>query len=212
MRAFTFPSRLYPVVDTLGDAGASHVAFAAAVLAAGVRFFQLRVKNVPTGQFVEIARDVRALAHASGAQLIVNDRTDIVRLIDADGVHLGQSDLAVSSARRELGADKIIGLSTHNLEQALAAAREGVADYIGFGPIFATTSKANPDPVQGLDGLRTVRRQVHLPIVAIGGITAAHMSEVFAAGADAVAMIAEIVRATDVTATVRTLLERAAAA
>lgn len=203
---FAFPNRLYPIIDTLGDPKLSHVELATAMLAGGVRFLQLRVKERPTGDFVEIARAVKAAADRSGAQLIVNDRADIAKLIDAAGVHLGQEDLPASAARAILGPDKIIGVSIHNLEQAETAAHEGVADYLGFGPIYTTTSKERPDPVQGLEGLRLVRGRVRLPIVAIGGITRQTMAEVLAAGADAVAMIGEVVRADDVSATVRNLL------
>ncbi len=201
------PSRLYPIIDTLGDDRRSYTQLARAILAAGAPFVQLRVKHLATGAFVDVAREVKALADAAGAQLIINDRADIARLIDAAGVHLGQDDLPPDAARAILGDGKIIGVSTHNLAQAAAAARTGLVDYIGFGPIFATASKERPDPVQGLGGLRRVRRAVTLPIVAIGGITAATLPAVLEAGADAVAMIGEIVRAADVTATVRRLLE-----
>jgi thiamine-phosphate pyrophosphorylase len=203
---FTFPSRLYPIIDTLGDPRLSYAALTRAVLAAGARFFQLRVKDQPTGRFVEIAREVKALADRYGARLIVNDRADIAKLVDAAGVHLGQDDLPLAAARAILGGGKIIGFSTHNLTQAEAVAPESIADYIGFGPIYRTASKDRPDPVQGLEGLRLIRSRVTLPIVAIGGITGETMPAVLAAGADAVAMISEIVRAADVTAKVRELL------
>jgi len=204
---FTFPAHLYPIVDTLGETGRSHVELAAAILNGGARLLQLRLKDQPTARFVEIARAVKAETDRRGALLLINDRVDIALLVDAAGVHLGQSDLPVTAARQILGPHKIIGISTHNLGQAQAAASQGAADYVGFGPIYATTSKARPDPVQGIEGLRDVRRYVDLPIVAIGGITASTMSAVLAAGADAVAMIGEIVRAPDVGAVVRTLLQ-----
>ena len=203
---FAFPSRLYPIIDTLGDPRRSHVELAAALVGAGVRFLQLRVKERPTARFVDLARAVRAVTSRAGARLIINDRVDVARLVDAAGVHLGQDDLPVAAARQILGPGAIIGCSTHTLGQAVDAAQTGLADYIGFGPIYPTGSKANPDPVQGVEGLRTVRARVRLPIVAIGGITAATMDEVLGAGADAVAMIGEIVRASDVAATVRGLL------
>ena len=206
--SFRFPARFYPIVDTLQDARLSHIELARTILTADAPLLQLRVKGESTGRFIEIARAVKTLTDEHHALLIINDRFDISRLVDAAGVHLGQEDLPVAAARRVLGPDKIIGLSTHTLEQAEAAARAGVADYIGFGPIFPTSSKESPDPVQGTDGLRQVRSRITLPIVAIGGITAATMPAVLAAGADAVAMIGEIVRAPDVTATVRALLAR----
>ena len=205
---FSFPARLYPIIDTLGDPQRSHLDLARAVLAAGTPLLQLRVKHEPTGRFVELARAVKAEADRHGALLLINDRADVAKLVGAGGVHLGQDDLPVHAAREILGPRAIIGFSTHTLAQAEAAAREGLADYLGFGPIYATSSKDNPDPVQGLDGLRAVRRQLQMPLVAIGGITAATIADVLAAGADAVAMIGEIVRATDVTGTARTLLER----
>ncbi len=204
--SFSLPTRVYPIIDTLNDARLSHIKLAHAILSAGIRFLQLRMKDVPTSRFVEVARAIKALTDRHHAQLIINDRADIAKLVDAAGVHLGQDDLPVAAARQVLGPGKIIGFSTHNLEQAQAAARAGIADYLGFGPIYPTSSKERPDPVQGLDGLRAVRARVAPPVVAIGGITAATMSEVLAAGADAVAMIGEIVLSSDVTATVRKLL------
>jgi thiamine-phosphate pyrophosphorylase len=203
---FSFPARLYPIADTLGDGQRSHLAIAEAILAGGAPLLQLRVKDQPTSRFVEIARAVKLAADRRSARLIINDRADIAKLVDAAGVHLGQEDLPPAAAREILGPHKLIGLSTHTLDQAQAAARAGIADYIGFGPIFPTTSKHRPDPTQGLDSLRAVRARVALPIVAIGGITARTMDDVLTAGADAVAMIGEIVRAKDVASTVRALL------
>jgi thiamine-phosphate pyrophosphorylase len=206
--SFVFPAALYPIADTLGDPRRSHVAIAEAMLAAGAPLLQLRVKDQPTGAFVAMARAVKAAADRRGARLIVNDRADIAKLIDAAGVHLGQDDLPPAAARALLGPHAIIGLSTHTVEQATAAMREGIADYIGFGPIFPTASKPRHDPVQGLDSLRAVRSRVALPIVAIGGISALTLPAVIAAGADAVAMIGDLVNAPDIAATVRALLAR----
>jgi thiamine-phosphate pyrophosphorylase len=206
--SFSFPSPLYVIVDPLGVPGRSHAALAAQVIDGGARLLQLRAKDVPTGALVDLARAVKALTDAAGAALIINDRADVAKLVEAAGVHLGQEDLPPAAAREILGPDKVIGVSTHDVKQAAAAAEAGVADYLGFGPIFPTTSKRNPDPLQGLDGLRRVRAALRrpMPIVAIGGITAATMSDVLAAGADAVAMIGEVVRAPDVCGRVRELL------
>ena len=206
---FRFSVPLYPIVDSLGDPRLSHVDLAAAMLQGGARFLQLRIKDRPASEFVDIARAVKQLTDAAGASLIVNDRADIAKLIGAAGVHVGQQDLPAREARAVLGPDKLVGLSTHNLEQVQAATRAGDADYIGYGPIFTTGSKMNPDPVQGLDGLRIARAATALPIVAIGGISEATMAGVMKAGADAVAMIGEIVRASDVAAKVRVLLDQA---
>ncbi len=195
MAPFRFPSRLYPIVDTLGDPGRSAVTLAEELLAAGVRFFQLRVKDENTRRFVELARAVQARAAAAGAALIINDRADIALLVGAAGVHLGQEDLSPADARGLLGRDKIIGFSTHNLEQVEQAARSDAVDYLGFGPIYATASKLRADPIQGLDGLRRARAYARLPLVAIGGITRDTALDALAAGADAVAVIGDIVRA-----------------
>jgi thiamine-phosphate pyrophosphorylase len=134
---------------------------------------------------LQIARD-------HNARLIINDRVDIALALKADGVHLGQNDLPVEAARSLLGKHAIIGFSTHNLQQAKSATAMPV-DYIAFGPVFQTSTKENPDPVAGLSALREVRAIVaSLPLVAIGGITLANAVEVLRAGADALAMIAEL--------------------
>jgi thiamine-phosphate pyrophosphorylase len=211
MREFHFPSPLYPIVDTLGDPERSAVGLAEAMMAAGVRFLQLRIKDQPTRRFVELARAIQDRATACRALLIINDRADIASLVGAAGVHLGQEDLLPADARVLLGPEKIVGFSTHNLAQAERAAAEGVADYLGFGPIYATTSKLKPDPVQGLEGLRRIRARVAMPIVAIGGITRETTPAVLAAGADAVAVIGDIVRAPDVRARIAEFLQRASA-
>ena len=167
---------------------------------------QLRVKDQTTAEFVETARAVKRITDAAGAALIVNDRPDIARLIDAAGVHLGQEDLPPREARIVVGQDKVIGLSTHCLEQIEAATASMEVDYIGVGPIFATASKAKLDPLQGLEGVRAARRYSLLPIVAIGGITEYAMPDILTAGADAVAMISDLVRAPDIEAKVRRLI------
>jgi len=208
---FRFDCPLYPIVDTLGDPQLDPVAIAAGLIGAGVPLLQLRWKQPGMRQFVEVARVLRALTVRAGVRFIVNDRVDVARLVAADGVHLGQDDLPVAAARELLGPSAIIGLSTHNLSQAVAAERSGAADYIGFGPMYATTSKEHPDPIQGVEGLQAARRQVGLPIAAIGGITTSRVPEVLRAGADAVAMIGEIVRAPDIGARVAAILSGAKA-
>ncbi len=136
--------------------------------------------------------------------LIVDDRADIAMLAGAAGVHLGQEDLPLEAARRLVGRDMIIGISTHGVEQAVAAERGG-ADYIGFGPLYPGGLRNNAAG-KGLAMLREVRAAVSIPIVAIGGITEATVPEALAAGADACAIITDVVRAADITAKVRTLL------
>ncbi len=198
------PSRVYFIVDPL-DTGRDPIALAEAMLAGGARLLQLRLKNVATGALVETARRVRELTAAAGAQLVVNDRVDVALAVGADGVHLGQGDVPVAVARRLLGPDRWIGFSTHSEAQLAAAAGCG-ADYLSLGPIFATTSKSPADPVIGCARVRTARAHATEPLVAIGGITAATACEVLAAGADAVSVIAAVVRAPDVTRAAAELL------
>jgi thiamine-phosphate pyrophosphorylase len=126
----------------------------------------------------------------------VNDRPDVAALAGATGVHVGQEDLDVEQARRVVGRDRLVGVSTHNLEQFKRAAASS-ADYIAVGPIYDTSTKANPDPVVGVDLLRRVRRLSDKPVVAIGGITLEHAAAVIEAGADSIAVISGILRASD---------------
>jgi len=127
---------------------------------------------------------------------IVNDRADVARAAGADGVHVGQEDLPVEMARQILGPDKWVGFSTHVLAQVVEADRSS-ADYVAFGPIFATASKERPDPVVGLDGLREARKATRKPLVAIGGITVQNARQVIEAGADSVAAIRDLLQAPD---------------
>lgn len=136
------------------------------------------------------------LVQKGGGTFIVNDRVDVAKAVGADGVHLGQEDLPLADARTILGPGKLIGISTHNLAQATEA-ETGGADYIGFGPVFPTATKENPDPVVGVEGLREVRARIRLPIVAIGGITAKNAGDVRAAGADCVAVVSAVLAASD---------------
>jgi thiamine-phosphate pyrophosphorylase len=131
-----------------------------------------------------------------GVSFVVNDRADVATLCDASGVHVGQEDIGVEAARTLVGPEKWVGVSTHNLEQFRAAAATS-ADYIAVGPVFATSSKANPDPVVGTALVRQVRKLTDKPVVAIGGITLENAGDVVAAGADSVAVISDILRAHD---------------
>jgi thiamine-phosphate pyrophosphorylase len=204
---FTFLSPLYTIADTLGRAELSFVTLAEQLCAGGAKLMQLRVKDLPTRDFLDIAREVRAICARAGCLLIINDRADIARAIDADGVHVGQEDLPLPAARIVLGPHKIVGVSTHDVDQAVEAERGG-ADYIGFGPLFGTTTKATGYTARGLDQLREIRSRVRLPIVAIGGVTADRAPSALAAGANAVAMISDLVLAPDVTTKVKEVLAR----
>ena len=185
-----FP-RVYPITD-VELAGVLHEDQVSLLADGGATFVQLREKHLSPAGFYHEAKAALAVARERGVTLIINDRVDIALALQADGVHLGQDDLPPEPARKLLGDDAIIGYSTHNVAQAVAAAALPV-DYIAIGPIFETGTKANPDPVIGLDGLRAVRKAVgNIPLVAIGGITAENAKDVIAAGADAVAVISAL--------------------
>lgn len=196
---------LYPIIDfscfaAKPDPVTAIVRYAEELIAAGATLIQLRDKSQPEQprSFLSCARELRRLT-LDRAALIINDRVDICLASDADGVHLGQDDLSPESARkvfdqvqRQDGKTRVIGFSTHNLAQVIAADSLPI-DYIAIGPVFATGSKANPDPVVGLEGVRQARRVTQKPLVAIGGITRQNCSQVKAAGgADAVAVISDL--------------------
>ena len=198
---------LYAIVDPL-DTARDPLALAQALLAGGARLLQLRLKEAPAGELLAVAAAVQRLARAQGARFLVNDRPDVARAVEADGVHLGQDDLPVAAARRVLGPGLLVGVSTHDLGQARAAAAAG-ADYVAIGPIYATTSKENALTPRGLELVRVVRAALPTTtLVAIGGITAETAPAVRAAGADAVAVIGALTRAPDIAAAVRALLAR----
>jgi thiamine-phosphate pyrophosphorylase len=161
---------------------------------AGVRLLQYRNKSAPSRELFESSKRLSALLTPQGVTFLVNDRADVASLAGASGVHLGQEDLGVEEARTLIGAGKLAGVSTHNLEQFQQAAASS-ADYLAVGPVFSTSSKANPDPVVGTDFIRRVRGLTDKPIVAIGGITLDRAAEVIRAGADSVAVISDILRA-----------------
>jgi len=186
---------LYAILDPEQTRGRPAQRVLAALLEAGVSILQLRVKSLPPVDFLELAKQARAVTRAHGCQLIINDRVDIALACGADGVHLGQDDLPLSAGRKLMG-QKIIGISTHDLDQARAAERAG-ADYIGFGPMFGTRTKATGYEARGPEMLHQIRRAVTLPIVAIGGITEANVQEVWQAGADSVAIIGDVLHDND---------------
>jgi thiamine-phosphate pyrophosphorylase len=187
---FSLP-KIYPITDTRLS-GLSHVEQVQKLIAGGAELIQLRDKHASPREFYKQAVECVRIAHDQNVRIIVNDRADIALAAKADGVHLGQDDMPPEKARVLLGDKAIIGFSTHSVEQAKLAARLPI-DYIAIGPIFATKTKENPDPIVGLDGLRDVKTTVgNLPVVAIGGIDESNLHEVFAAGADSAAMIGTI--------------------
>lgn len=190
---------LYPILD-VGPRTPPEAApaLAAAYLKGGARLLQLRAKSLPAGPFLELARALVPLVHRAGGRLIVNDRPDLAWLAGADGVHLGQDDLPATVVRPWLPAKMILGLSCHNPADLLTVANAGVADYCGYGPIFPTASKANPDPVVGLVGLaEAVKQFPGLPLVAIGGLTRQNLAEVAATGVSGAALIADLLAGPD---------------
>jgi thiamine-phosphate diphosphorylase len=196
------PSHFYAMIDPAG--GHEPVMLAETMLDAGARIMQLRLKDAPGRDFLAAARAIAEMCRKRGATLIVNDRADIAILAGANGVHLGQTDLPLGAARRIIGNDRMIGVSTHNVEQARAA-EDGGANYVGFGPMYPGGLRNNAAG-KGLDELRAIRAAVKIPIVAIGGITEARVAETLAAGADAVAIITDVVNAPDLGAKARSIL------
>ena len=189
------PPRLYAIVDVSCFAmplrtTAAIVGYARDLAAGGATIIQYRNKVGTTREMLDDARAIRR-ALPGNVILIMNDRADICIAADLQGVHVGQDDLSPEGARTVIGPNRILGVSTHNLEQ-LQHADAGPADYIAFGPVFATSSKRNPDPVVGLDGIRAARAATKKPLVAIGGITRANARSVIDAGADSVAVIADL--------------------
>ena len=183
-------THLYPITDR-HLSGLSHADQVTQLSDHGAAVIQLREKVDPPSKFYAQAEAVLRVARDRSVKIIINDRIDIALALKADGVHLGQEDLAPEAARRILGDDAIIGFSTHNLEQARLAAKMPV-DYVAIGPIFETATKWSENPPVGLDGLDQVRQAVGtLPLVAIGGITIKNSRLVREAGADVVAIISD---------------------
>jgi thiamine-phosphate pyrophosphorylase len=189
-----FPtSRLYPILDA-GRFPNAETMFAAAeeLRSGGVRLLQYRNKTGSARVMLEHANELRR-RFGESLPLVMNDRADLCLAADFDGVHVGQRDLSPEGARRVIGPDRLLGVSTHNPEQ-LREADSTSADYVAIGPVFATASKENPDPVLGLEGVRRARELTRKPLVAIGGITRENARSVIAAGADAVAVISDLLR------------------
>ena len=185
--------RLYPILDPACFSDAAEM-FAAAedLAAAGVTLLQYRDKSGNARRMLDNARELKQRLGAT-VKLIMDDRADLCLAAQYDGLHVGQDDLPVESARRIIGPARWLGVSTHNTEQ-LAEAGKTSADYLAIGPIFATSSKADTDPVVGLEGLRRARELTSKPMVAIGGITRANARSVIEAGANAVAVISDLLR------------------
>jgi thiamine-phosphate pyrophosphorylase len=186
--------RLYPILDAdlLLRAGLSIEGFARELREAGIRFLQYRDKEASDEVVLDRAARLRRIFPPSDSCLILNDRVALVLAAGYDGVHVGQEDLSPLQVRAMLGADVLIGVSTHGQRQ-LMSAEEGPADYVAIGPVFATTSKQNPDPVVGIEGVRAARAISSKPMVAIGGINRSNCAAVLEAGADSIAVISDLI-------------------
>lgn len=162
----------------------------------GVDLIQLRAKTSSIEEVVDLAGKLHAITSVAGVPLIVNDYAEVATQVPVEGVHLGQDDDSLSHARKKAGRGIIVGKSTHSFEQAISANREG-ADYIGFGPIFATPTKPDYQPI-GLNGIKRVHHEVDVPIFCIGGIKIDNLGEVMAAGAKRVAIVSGLLTAPDI--------------
>jgi thiamine-phosphate pyrophosphorylase len=196
MEAWTRRRGLYAIVDPERCRGRDPLAVAEQILRGGCAVLQLRAKQLAGAELEALARGLGALCLARGVPLVVNDRPEVAVRAGADGVHLGQRDLPIEEARALCGEHMAIGVSTHDLSQARDAERRG-ADLIGFGRVFATASKLDPDPVVGVHGLRDACAAVKIPVVAIGGLTLENAAEVARAGAAMGAAIAALCGADD---------------
>lgn len=201
--------RVYPIIDLEVSCHPLELVVAE-FAAAGLSWVQWRDKKANSRQLFAGAQRVVELARRHRLKAVVNDRADIAWLSGADGVHVGQEDLPVEEARGIVGSDKIVGYSTHNLTQALEAAQSS-ADYVAIGPIFATASKVNPDPIVPWEELREIRIRVQKPLVAIGGITSQNAAPLFDIGIDSVAVIRDLVGTPDLRSKIHQFLRIAGA-
>ena len=200
-------SGLYIILDPSVCPARPLVEVLTAAAEAGASLFQYRNKTASIKEAYVEALALRRAAAKAGVLFIINDRCDLAMAIDADGVHLGQGDLPLDLARKVMGPDKLIGISTHNPDQ-VREATAGKPDYLGFGPIFKPGSKQDHDPVVGLERLRAIRSLTSLPVFAIGGIQLDQVREVILARADGVAVISAILKATDIKHVVKEFLAR----
>ncbi|OYW77564.1 MAG: thiamine-phosphate diphosphorylase [Verrucomicrobia bacterium 12-59-8] len=199
-------ARLYGIVD-LGYVKAENVEYMTAQLClGGVDVLQLRAKKLAPQEIERLARLMLPVTRDHGVPLVINDHLEVAAAIGCEGVHVGQDDDAVAKARAVVGPACFIGKSTHSLAQAFAAQAEG-ADYIGFGPLYATGTKPDYVPI-GLNDIAEVHRRVSLPVFCIGGVNAARLDEVIAAGARRVVVVSAFLLASDVSNEVRRLKER----
>lgn len=188
-------SRLYGILDLSYVEMVDCAKMAEALIAGGVDLIQLRAKELASAHIAQLGADLHRLTAERGVPLIINDHPEVARVVSAEGVHLGQDDMPIAEAREIAGANCMVGKSTHSVDQAIRAFYEG-ADYIGFGPIFATPTKPDYPPV-GLDDIQKVHDAVRIPIFCIGGIKLDNLPDVLAAGARRVVIVSGLLQARD---------------
>ncbi len=190
-------SSLYILTDHGLSRGRSNVEVIREAIAGGADVIQLRDKGYTANQLLGEALKLRKITREAGVPFIINDRVDVALAVDADGVHLGQDDFPIAWARRLLGKDRIIGISTHNVEEAIQAEKDG-ADYISIGSVFPTTTKSDARPISALNLITDIEENVNIPVVAIGGIKTENVAQIGQAGADCIAVISAVVSATNI--------------
>jgi len=185
---------VYLVTDRDLSLGRSTLEIVTAAVSGGTTIVQLREKSANTREFIQEALKLKAYLKKMGVPLVINDRLDVAQVVQADGVHLGQTDLPIEMARNIVGEQMLIGISAESLGDAIEAEKAG-ADYLGVSPIYATPTKTDTAPPLGLEGLRQIRHSVNLPLVGIGGLNRSNAGAVIEAGADGVAVVSAIVSA-----------------
>jgi thiamine-phosphate pyrophosphorylase len=202
---------LYVITGERFSRGRSLTEVVSQAIDGGAKVIQLREKEMDTRRFIAEGHRIREITRSAGAIFIVNDRIDVALVVDADGVHVGQDDMDIEDVRKLVGPHKLIGVSTHSVEQAIRAEQAG-ADYIGIGPVFATQSKADAKYPEGLQQVKNIRAAVRIPCIAIGGIKADNVEDVILAGADGAAVITAVVAADDIKAATAALIRKIDAA
>jgi thiamine-phosphate pyrophosphorylase len=187
---------LYLVTDRGLSRGRSNIEIVTAAVRGGATIVQLREKDCSTREFIEQGLAIKEFLKNHGVPLIINDRVDVAQAVNADGVHLGQTDMPLALAKKILGDAMVIGISAESLQDAIDAEKGG-ADYLGVSPIYATPTKTDTAPALGLEGLREIRDAVRLPLVGIGGLNTENAADVIRNGADGVAVVSAIVAADD---------------
>jgi len=198
--------KLCLIADTEFASGRDILAIIEEVVEEGVKIIQLRAKNLTSKDFLDLALIISETLKPKDIPLIINDRVDITLSCRAAGVHLGQQDLPIRYARKILGENKLIGISVNTVEEAMDAEASG-ADYLGVGPVFQTSTKKDISPLLGVEGLKAIKDQVKIPILAIGGINAENAGDVMDSGADGIAVISAILSEKDIRKATRKLSE-----